>query len=84
MGLGTSNGAGIHEDVLEALRVLRATLVEGLYDQIMREFSKGGLEDEVTLRGYVGLVRVWDSLICLRRCVGGFGGEFVVRSLHEV
>ena len=84
MGLGSSNGADIHEDVLEELRVLRATLVEGLYVQILREFSKGGLEDEVTLRRYVGLVRVWDSLICLGRCVGGFGGEFVIRSLREV
>jgi len=68
--LGTPR-AGVHEDVLEALRVMRAELVEGLYGRIVREDLEGGLEDEVIVGEYVGLVKVWDGLICLGRCVGG-------------
>ena len=69
--------AGVHEDVLEALRVMSGELVEGLYSRIVRQALEGALEDEVVVREYVGLVRVWDGLICLARCVDVVEGVFV-------
>jgi hypothetical protein len=79
MGLGRSDAA-IPEKVRKSLRKLRCGLVESLYARIVKEFSKGGIQDEGRVKEYVGLVRMWNGLICLGRWVDGlhlgFGGLF--------
>ena len=71
VGLGQSSnaGAGIHEEVGRALGALRDGLAEGSYDRIVKEILGEGLGDDRKVREYVGLVRMWDGLVCLERWV---------------